>query len=611
MKKNIANARIASKGIGSLVCMKSTLGSIPAIAATLMNYLKSTNEEREGVENGGEASVATDKNSLLVGLGVGGFTATTASTSSSQGHRHRHHLLRAIIFALTQPELEEIREAIAEALNESTEYTKVHNAMRHQECFALKSTPGTHGMMDILRKAFLKNVDDIYKKADEYAEMYGMYVTVKYGSARGYFLSLPMTAASDLPNEFIQPSRTGNGKNIHCTTEEIQSLNIRAQDNVQDLLIMTHARIQEVLAVARSKYDALARVSDAIALLDLCHSFADKVTLSKEPWVRPVLLERNEIGISDENDQGAITIRKGRYGIDVADSVAADNGIADMIPNDTYCSCSTRMTVISGVNGSGKSTYLKQIAIIVVLAHCGSYVPAEQAQIPLTNRLCARMGSADDQENNISSFLKEMKETATICKGATGQSMIFLDELGRATSNEDGVAIAWSVAEHLLAKRALTFFVTHYPQMCQMSQVYDTVQNQHLHATLSEGDNANILYSHRVEPGPCAVTSNYGVEIAANCGFDRLTLEDARAIEKNIKDRLGEKKFFDKDRDLKMEVKRLKFLKAISQKVVECMENSDSIEVLRTGLQSLKNTLSEEMPHSEVERLMKKGISGS
>ena len=168
--------------------------------------------------------------------------------------------------------------------------------------------------------------------------------------------------------------------------EDVHSLNIRAQDNVQDLLLMTHERIHEVLDVARSKYDALASLSDAIALLDLCHGFADKVTLSKLPWSRPSIAD--EMGDSAANDfvrSGALMIRNGRYAIDVSESyLASAEGPQEIVPNDTYATGLKNFTVISGINGSGKSTYLKQVAIIVLLAHCGSYVPAEQASVPVS-----------------------------------------------------------------------------------------------------------------------------------------------------------------------------------------------------------------------------------
>jgi DNA mismatch repair protein MSH4 len=123
------------------------------------------------------------------------------------------------------------------------------------------------------------------------------------------------------------------------------------------------------------------------------------------------------------------------------------------VPNDTYSSALQNFTVITGINGSGKSTYLKQIALIVILAHCGSYVPADEALLPIRDQICTRIGTSDDQEHNISTFLLEMKETAFICNSTTDRSLFLLDELGRATSNEDGVAIAWAVSEYLLTKR--------------------------------------------------------------------------------------------------------------------------------------------------------------
>jgi DNA mismatch repair protein MSH4 len=373
----VITERMASKGISALVCIKSTLTALPSFAMALYDQLSQIESEEGNDANAADAvSAVTDRSSLLIGLGGG-----PPSTKAPQ----RHHLLRAIIHAMRQPGLLEIVQAVSEIFTESTSFSRNANAMRHQECFALKSPDG---MMDILRKAFLANVDDIYKKADEYAETHGIHVSVRYSSSRGYYLSVPGETASTLPQEFIQPAKSGNC--IHCTTEEVQSLNTRAQDNVQDLLLMTYEKIKEVLDVARSKYDTLASLSDAVALLDLCHSFADNVTLSKLPWCRPVV--SGEAGESlrsqdsdSDDDSGKIAIHNGRYGIDLTDAgLASADGPGEVIPNDTYATSAKNFTVISGINGSGKSTYLKQVAIIVLLAHCGSYVPAEQASIPVS-----------------------------------------------------------------------------------------------------------------------------------------------------------------------------------------------------------------------------------
>lgn len=236
-------------------------------------------------------------------------------------------------------------------------------------------------------------------------------------------------------------------------------MNSRAQENVQDLLLMTHGRIQEVLAIARENYDCIASLSDAVALLDMCHCFADNVASSRLSWCRPVLSDHDRSPSQEDafvGGGGAIAIRNGRYAIDVSSAGASSSPTGeDFVPNDAYSSALQNFTVITGINGSGKSTYLKMIALIVILAHCGSYVPADEALLPIRDQICTRIGTSDDQEHNISTFLLEMKETAYICNSTTDRSLFLLDELGRATSNEDGVAIAWAVSEYLLTTRAM------------------------------------------------------------------------------------------------------------------------------------------------------------
>jgi DNA mismatch repair protein MSH4 len=126
---------------------------------------------------------------------------------------------------------------------------------------------------------------------------------------------------------------------------------------------------------------------------------------------------------------------------------------------------------------------------------------------------------SSDLEHNVSTFMLEMKETAFICRSATSKSLILIDELGRATSNEDGVAIAWAVSEFLLSKRAMTFFVTHYPQLSKLSDVYSGVQNQHMGASITNAESGEVCYSHKILPGPCKMSSDYGVEMSASCGW--------------------------------------------------------------------------------------------
>ena len=168
-------------------------------------------------------------------------------------------------------------------------------------------------------------------------------------------------------------------------------------------------------------------------------------------------------------------------------------------------------------------------------------MPAEEALIPIRDQICTRIGTADDQEHNISTFLMEMKETAFICNSTTEKSLFLLDELGRATSNEDGVAVAWAVSEFLLTKRAMTFFVTHYPQISKLASVYPNVQNQHLGSQISSSngqDGSNINYTHKIMPGPCTASGEYGVEMAVSCGFPQDAIENARRIRRQVQEKM-------------------------------------------------------------------------
>ncbi len=255
-ERQTVTARMASKGISALVCIKSTLSVIPSFAHCLEVQLKELDERENRRGQGADTNIRrerrsgsdgqddesttvvesetspnesedansfgnsedngacmTQDSSLQIGLGT-----ASSNNPSFPSKQTRHQLLRAVLLAMKQPALSRVLSAVTDIFTESTSYSKNSHAMRHQECFALK--PNTDGMMDVLRKAFLANVDDIYRLADEYSETYDINVQVKETASRGYYLSVSADLVNNLPQIFIQPVKSG--RFIHCTTEEVR-----------------------------------------------------------------------------------------------------------------------------------------------------------------------------------------------------------------------------------------------------------------------------------------------------------------------------------------------------------------------------------------------------
>ena len=193
------------------------------------------------------------------------------------------------------------------------------------------------------------------------------------------------------------------------------------------------------------------------------------------------------------------------------------------VPNDVTLNPDRHMLIITGPNMGGKSTYMRQTALIALLAHCGSFVPADAAEIGPLDRIFTRIGSSDDLAGGRSTFMVEMTETANILHNATQQSLILMDEIGRGTSTFDGLSLAWASAEHLAKGRALTLFATHYFEMTALPEHAEGVANIHLTAT-EHGD--SIVFMHRIEAGPAS--QSYGLQVAQLAGVPSHVIKRAR-----------------------------------------------------------------------------------
>jgi len=193
------------------------------------------------------------------------------------------------------------------------------------------------------------------------------------------------------------------------------------------------------------------------------------------------------------------------------------------VPNDVVLADQQRMMIITGPNMGGKSTYMRQIALIVLLAHIGSFIPARSARIGFIDRIFTRIGAADDLASGRSTFMVEMTETAAILHNATAQSLVLMDEIGRGTSTFDGLSLAFAVAEYLAHKiKAFTLFATHYFELTALSDEIPFVKNAHFDAT-EQGD--SIIFLHTVNAGPA--NQSYGIQVAQLAGIPREVIQQA------------------------------------------------------------------------------------
>ncbi len=327
---------------------------------------------------------------------------------------------------------------------------------------------------------------------------------VGYNRVQGYYLEISRRDAARVPPEYVRRQTLKNVER-YLTPElkefenTVFSARERARTRERELFSALLARVAAELA-------ALRVLSHALAELDVLATLAERaLTLG---FVRPKF--GDELGVS---------IEAGRH------PVVEVNRSEPFIPNDLELNSETRMLLITGPNMGGKSTYMRQTALIVLLAHIGSFVPARQAVIGPVDRIFTRIGAADDLASGRSTFMVEMVETARILHGATVNSLVILDEIGRGTGTYDGISLAQAVVEELAARGTATLFATHYFELTELASTLPGVANVHVEAR-EHGRGIVFLYS--VRPGPAR--QSYGLEVARLAGVPARLIRRAREI---------------------------------------------------------------------------------
>lgn len=353
--------------------------------------------------------------------------------------------------------------------------------------------------------ALSENAGEYLVKLEEQEKQRTGFSTLKVGYNRvhGYYIEISRLQAQNIPTDYIRRQTLKNAERF--ITPELKAFEDKALSARDKALAREKILYEELLEKLLPHVSVMQDSAHAIAELDVLTNFAERATHLN--WCCPELTEESGICISD-----------GRH--PVVESVLQ----TPFVPNDIKLDSKQRMLIITGPNMGGKSTYMRQIALIVLLAHIGSYVPARAAQIGPVDRIFTRIGAADDLASGRSTFMVEMTETANILHNATMQSLILMDEIGRGTSTFDGLSLAWACAYHLAQGiRAYTLFATHYFELTSLAEEISTVQNVHLDAT-EHGD--KIIFLHTVQPGPA--NQSYGIQVAQLAGVPRSVIQRAK-----------------------------------------------------------------------------------
>ncbi len=334
---------------------------------------------------------------------------------------------------------------------------------------------------------------------------------VEYNKVSGFFIEIARSLASSVPERYRRRQTLKNSERF--ITPELKELEDRVLSAKERSLALEKRLYDEVVAATAVHAQALLAAARAVAEIDAAASFAHHARENR--WVRPVLVERP-----------GIRITRGRHPV-------VETTLESFVPNDCRLEDGRRMLIITGPNMGGKSTFMRSVALIVLLAWAGGFVPADSAEIGPIDRIHTRIGASDDLARGRSTFMVEMTEAASILAQATDRSLVLMDEIGRGTSTYDGLSLAASIAQELVQKtRNLTLFATHYFELTGLAQELREVANVHVSASQNR---SGIVFMHRIEEG--AASKSYGIAVAQLAGVPMPVVRRAKRFLARLEER--------------------------------------------------------------------------
>ena len=387
---------------------------------------------------------------------------------------------------------------------------------------------------------------------------------VEYNRVHGFYIEVTHGQAAKVPDDYRRRQTLKNAERY--ITPELKAFEDRALSARERALAREKSLFDALVEALAAHVPALQAAADAVAALDAFVALAHHARLAR--WVEPELADR-----------AGIEIRAGRHAV-------VERELETYVPNDCVLHPGRRLLVITGPNMGGKSTYMRSVALIALLAYAGSFVPAASARLGPIDRILTRIGAADDLARGRSTFMVEMTEAAAILNSATETSLVLMDEIGRGTSTFDGMALAGAIGRELVEKnRCLTLFATHYFELTQLAEQHAEVANVHVAAAEANG---KVVFLHEVRDGPAS--QSYGLAVAQLAGVPSSVVRRARALLVQLEERaLGVRPQLDM------------FVSATPATVIE-----DSVDALRERLRAIDlDALSPREAHALLDELQR------
>ena len=392
--------------------------------------------------------------------------------------------------------------------------TLIENAIEDEPPIAIKEggiiRTGFDETIDNLRNAKTEGKDWLAKLEEDDRERTGIKnLKIRYNKVFGYYYEVTNSYKNLVPDDYIRKQTLANAERYtNARLKELEDTILNAEDKLFTLEYDLFCQIRDAIA---GEMERIQKTAKAVAKLDVLASLA--VVAERNHFIRPQI-----------NEKGTIDIKAGRHPV-VEQMLSDDMFMSNdtYLDNHKYC-----VSIITGPNMAGKSTYMRQVALIVLMAQIGSFVPASSANIGLVDRIFTRVGASDDLASGQSTFMVEMNEVANILRNATSDSLLILDEIGRGTSTFDGLGIAWAVIEHISNRKLLgakTLFATHYHELTELEGKMNNVNNYCI-AVKEKGD--DIVFLRKIIKG--GADKSYGIQVARLAGVPEMVTDRAKEI---------------------------------------------------------------------------------